>query len=79
LRPIGVTSLEYFEGLVHGGAFLEFVSTIVGGAVALAIIASIDALLCAKLVTAPGGPPHRGNGNADKARPIERSSARVSS
>jgi sulfate permease, SulP family len=58
---IGVTSLEYFEGLVHGGAFLEFVPTIVGGAVALAIIASIDALLCAKLVTAPGEPRRNGD------------------
>ena len=61
-RPtMGVTVLEYFEGLVHGGAFLEFVSTIVGGAVALAIIASIDALLCARLVTATGEPRRNGD------------------
>ena len=54
-RPtMGVTAFEYFEGLVRGGDFLEFVPTIVGGAVALAIIASIDALLCARLATAPG-------------------------
>jgi len=57
---IGVTSLEYFEGLVHGGAFLQVAPTIVGGAVALAIIASIDALLCAKLVTAPDEPRRNG-------------------
>jgi len=58
---IGVTSLEYFEGLVHGGAFLQVAPTIVGGAVALAIIASIDALLCAKLVTAPDEPRRNGD------------------
>lgn len=54
-RPtMGVTALEYFEGLAHGGDFLEFAPTIIGGAAALAIIASIDALLCAKLVAASG-------------------------
>jgi anti-anti-sigma regulatory factor len=56
-----VTSLEYFEGLVRGGAFLQVAPTIVGGAVALAIIASIDALLCAKLVTAPDEPRRNGD------------------
>ena len=61
-RPtMGVTALEYFEGLARGGDFLEFVPTIVGGAVALAIIASIDALLCAKLVTATGEPRRNGD------------------
>ena len=61
-RPtMGVTALEYFEGLARGGDFLEFVPTIVGGAVALAIIASIDALLCARLVTATGE-ARRGSG-----------------
>jgi sulfate permease, SulP family len=61
-RPtMGVTALEYFEGLARGGDFLEFVPTIVGGAVALAIIASIDALLCARLVTAPGEPRRNGD------------------
>jgi sulfate permease, SulP family len=61
-RPtMGVTALEYIEGLTRGGNFLEFAPTIVGGAVALAIIASIDALLCAKLVTAPGEPRRNGD------------------
>ena len=61
-RPtMGVTALEYFEGLARGGDFLEFVPTIVGGAVALAIIASIDALLCARLVTATGEPRRNGD------------------
>ncbi len=58
---LGVTSLEYFEGLVRGGAFLDVVPTIVGGAVALAIIASIDALLCVKLVTAFDEPRRNGD------------------
>ena len=61
-RPtVGVTALEYFEGITHGGDFLEFLPTIVGGAIALAIIVSIDALLCAKLVTASGEPRRNGD------------------
>src|ERR1700731_117253 len=61
-RPtMGVTALEYFDGLARGGDFLEFVPTIVGGAEALAIIASIDALLCARLVTATGEPRRNGD------------------
>jgi SulP family sulfate permease len=51
---IGPTAFPYFAGLVHAGNFVAFLPTILGGALALAIIASIDALLCAKLVTAPG-------------------------
>ena len=61
-RPtMGVTALEYFEGLARGGDFLEFVPTIVGGAVALAIIASIDALLSQNFVTATGEPRRNGD------------------
>jgi SulP family sulfate permease len=61
-RPtMGVTALEYFRGIAHGRDLLEFLPTIVGGAVALAIIASIDALLCAKLVTASGEPRRNGD------------------
>ena len=61
-RPtMGVTALEYFKVITHGGDLLEFLPTIVGGAVALAIIASIDALLCAKLVTASGEPRRNGD------------------
>jgi sulfate permease, SulP family len=51
---IGPTAFPYFAGLAHAGNFVAFLPTILGGALALAIIASIDALLCAKLVTAPG-------------------------
>ena len=61
-RPtMGVTALEYFRGIAHGRDLLEFLPTIVGGAVALAIIASIDALLCTKLVTASGEPRRNGD------------------
>jgi sulfate permease, SulP family len=58
---LGLTAFEYFEGLSRGGDFLAFVPTILGGALALAIIASIDALLCAKLVTASGEPRRDGD------------------
>jgi sulfate permease, SulP family len=61
-RPtMGVTALQYFKVITHGGDLLEFFPTIVGGAVALAIIASIDALLCTKLVTASGEPRRNGD------------------
>ncbi len=61
-RPtMGFTAFDYFHGVARGGDFLEFVPAILGGALALAIIASIDALLCAKLVTAPGEPRRDGD------------------
>jgi sulfate permease, SulP family len=61
-RPtMGLTAYVYFEGIARGGDFFAFVPTILGGALALAIIASIDALLCAKLVTAPGEPRSDGD------------------
>jgi sulfate permease, SulP family len=61
-RPtMGFTAFDYFHGIARGGDFLEFMPTILGGALALAIIASIDALLCAKLVTAPGEPRRDGD------------------
>jgi sulfate permease, SulP family len=50
---IGPTAAPYFAGLAHAPNFVALLPTILGGALALAIIASIDALLCAKLVTAP--------------------------
>ncbi len=54
-RPtMGVTALEYFEGVARGGELLAFLPTVLGGALALAIIASFDALLCAKLVAVSG-------------------------
>ena len=58
---MGFTAFDYFHGIARGGDFLEFMPTILGGALALAIIASIDALLCAKLVTAPGEPRRDGD------------------
>jgi hypothetical protein len=58
---IGLTTFPYFSGLARGGDLAALVPTILGGALALAIIAAIDALLCAKLVTAPGEPRRDGN------------------
>jgi sulfate permease, SulP family len=58
---IGPTAFPYFTGFAHGRNFIALLPTILGGAVALAIIASIDALLCAKLVTAPGEPRRDGD------------------
>ena len=52
--PIGPTAFPYFTALVRESNLMALLSTILGGALALAFIASIDALLCAKLVTAPG-------------------------
>ena len=48
-------------GLTMSGSLFEIWPTIIGGALALAIIASIDALLCAKLVSQPGDPRVTGN------------------
>jgi sulfate permease, SulP family len=59
--PIGPTAFPYFAGLARGSDLIALLPTILGGALALAIIASIDALLCAKLVTALGEP--RGDGD----------------
>jgi MFS superfamily sulfate permease-like transporter len=43
-----------FGDLMPIGALLELWPTILGGGLALAVIASIDALLCAKLICPPG-------------------------
>jgi MFS superfamily sulfate permease-like transporter/CRP-like cAMP-binding protein len=43
-----------FAGLTHDGSIVEVLPTIFAGAIALALIASIDALLCARLATPPG-------------------------
>jgi sulfate permease, SulP family len=53
---IGLTAFPYFAALERTGSIVALVPTILSGALALAIIASIDALLCAKLVAAPGQP-----------------------
>jgi len=58
---MGTTILPYLADLGRSGDVVELLPTILGGALALAIIASIDALLCAKLVTAPGGPRFAGD------------------
>jgi SulP family sulfate permease len=58
---MGLTAFPYFADLKRSGDLLSFLPTIFGGAVALAIIASIDALLCTKLVTAPAEPRRNGD------------------
>jgi MFS superfamily sulfate permease-like transporter len=58
---IELTAFPYFVNLKHSGDLFAFVPTIFGGALALAIIASIDALLCTKLVTATGEPRQDGD------------------
>jgi sulfate permease, SulP family len=54
--PLGPTAFPYLFDWARSGDLAGFAPTVLGGALALAIIASIDALLCAKLVTAPGEP-----------------------
>jgi sulfate permease, SulP family len=58
---IGLTAFPYFAGLAHRGDLVALAPTILGGAFALAMIASIDALLCAKLVALPGEPRSGGD------------------
>ena len=58
---IGPTAFPYFGGLARDNDLIALLPTILSGALALAIIASIDALLCAKLVTAPGEPRRDGD------------------
>jgi sulfate permease, SulP family len=57
---MGLTAFPYFADLARGD-LADMLPTIVGGALALAIIASIDALLCTKLVTTPSEPRRDGN------------------
>ena len=49
-------NIPHFAELARTPGLLALVPTILGGALALAIIASIDALLCAKLLARPGQP-----------------------
>jgi SulP family sulfate permease len=58
---MGLTAFPYFADLKRSGDLVSFAPTIISAAVALAIIASIDALLCTKLVTAPGEPRRDGD------------------
>jgi len=50
-----------FGELARNPGLFSLLPTIIGGALALAIIASIDALLCAKLLAKPGDPQIDGN------------------
>jgi SulP family sulfate permease len=50
-----------FGELARSPGLVSLLPTIVGGALALAIIASIDALLCAKLLASPGEPKISGD------------------
>jgi len=58
---IAQTVFSYFTEVKSVGDLLAFAPTIISGALALAMIASIDALLCTKLVTAPGEPRRDGD------------------
>ena len=51
-----VLNIPQFADLVRTPGMLALVPTIIAGAFALAIVASIDALLCSKLVARPGDP-----------------------
>jgi MFS superfamily sulfate permease-like transporter len=59
---MGLTAFPYFAELKRTNDFPVFLPTIIGGAFALAIIASIDALLCTKLVTATDEPRRDSDG-----------------
>lgn len=59
--PIGLSVLPQLADFLGSGKLLGFLPTIFGAAAALAIIASIDALLCIKLVTRPGEPRRDGD------------------
>jgi sulfate permease, SulP family len=52
--PESTTPLKNIGDLTHTGKVSDLLPLILGGALALAIIAALDALLCAKLVTPPG-------------------------
>lgn len=54
-------NFPHFAALARSPGVVSLLPTIVGGALALAIIASIDALLCAKLLARPGDPKINGD------------------
>src|SRR5262245_3811972 len=54
LAGVGLTTLPYFSDLARIEDVRAIVSTIVAGALALAVIASMDGMLCAQLVTPLG-------------------------
>ncbi|SIO12666.1 Sulfate permease, MFS superfamily [Bradyrhizobium erythrophlei] len=62
--PVAVESPTPYTAIsdqIHLGDIAEFLPFIVGGAFALALVAAIDALLCAKLVTPAGAKKADGN------------------
>jgi MFS superfamily sulfate permease-like transporter/CRP-like cAMP-binding protein len=58
---MGLTAFPYLADLARSSDVLALAPTVVGAALALAIIAAIDALLCAKLVTPLGEPAPESN------------------
>lgn len=54
-------NFPHFTELARNPGVISLLPTIVGGALALAIIASIDALLCAKILARPGEPKVNGD------------------
>jgi MFS superfamily sulfate permease-like transporter len=54
LAGIGLTTASYLSDLARVDNVLAILPTILAGALALAVVASMDALLCAKLVTPLG-------------------------
>ena len=55
------TPYKILSGPIHFGDFAALLPHIVAGALALSVVAAIDALLCAKLVTPLGAPRVDGN------------------
>ncbi|HET7678524.1 MAG TPA: SulP family inorganic anion transporter [Xanthobacteraceae bacterium] len=54
--PESTAPLKNLGDLAYTGSISDLLPLVLGGALALAIIAALDALLCAKLVTPPGAP-----------------------
>ncbi len=59
--PVVPRPLSNFTDLAYHGHLAEIAPTILSGALALAIIAAFDALLCARLVSQPGDKPIDGD------------------
>ncbi len=59
--PVVPRPLSNFTDLAYHGRLAEIAPTILSGALALAIIAAFDALLCARLVSQPGDKPIDGD------------------
>jgi MFS superfamily sulfate permease-like transporter len=59
--PESTAPLKNLGDLTHTGKVIELIPLVLGGALALALIAALDALLCAKLITPPGAPKMDGD------------------